>query len=86
MECPYCNKNAGRMTIHHHMVESHRDEIDIDIENRLFRYGCPECEIEAEVEPGTGVEDAEDIEKFQREITMMMFDKLLNHLESNHGY
>lgn len=84
MECPYCNYGAHRMKLHKHLLDTHGEKVSPDGRNYVF--SCPECGNETTVEPGTGEEPQDVLEKFNKEIRMMAFDRLLDHLEKEHGY
>ncbi|MDY6779286.1 MAG: hypothetical protein SV760_01815 [Halobacteria archaeon] len=85
MDCPYCDVTGSRMRIHHHLMDEHPDAVENTDEPGIYSYSCPECGHTTEVEAGTGNED-EGTDDFSNEVTMLAFDKLLDHLEKEHGY
>lgn len=72
------------MSVHQHMLDSHGDELSREGRNYVFH--CPECSQETTIEPGSGAEPDELVEKYGNEVTMIAFDRLLDHLENEHGY
>jgi predicted RNA-binding Zn-ribbon protein involved in translation (DUF1610 family) len=83
-DCPYCDESGSRMAVHHHLLESH-DEV-FEQRDGALTYACPECGDESVVEPGTAPEESDPVERFGRELKMLAFDALLDHLEQEHGY
>jgi hypothetical protein len=89
MRCPLCSFDADRGSVHGHLVEEHSDAVEMwtDAESGKMRYavGCPLCDErhEARVKPRSS--DPEFLQTFAREIRMVAFDMLLNHVEASHS-
>jgi hypothetical protein len=89
MRCPLCDFEAGRGEVHAHLVGAHPDAVEtwrIGASRMRYRVSCPVCgaEHEARVKPRS--HDPDFLETFSREIRMVAFDMLLNHLEAEHPH
>ncbi|MHB8657615.1 MAG: hypothetical protein ACYC91_06625 [Solirubrobacteraceae bacterium] len=87
--CPLCRgEQASRQALHAHLVEAHPSGVEMWNEpatgKMRYRVSCPHCEQahEARVKPRSL--DPEFLEQFAREIRLVAFDMLLNHLEAEH--
>ena len=76
MDCPYCDTSASRMSLHHHLVDEHTDEIELD--GATCRLKNPEGE---DIEATVDTADDETVERFSNEVSMLVFDRLLDSLE-----
>ncbi|MDY6776217.1 MAG: hypothetical protein SV253_09145 [Halobacteria archaeon] len=85
MECPYCDLEAIRMRVHRHLLEEHDflSERAGD-DGGGYEFDCPDCGETAVIEPG-GLGGEEEAQKFDNEMRMMAVDRLLNHLQEEHG-
>jgi len=83
MECPYCDLSASRMRLHSHVVEEHGGVLERD--GTTYTLSCPSegCAETLTMGAGTSTEDA--LEGFGNEVRMLAFDRLLDHLEEEHG-
>lgn len=84
MDCPYCGYSAPRISLHQHMLDNHGDQLRK--EGRNYVFSCPECGKKTTIEPGSGAEPDELVEKYGTEVRMIALDRLLDHLENEHGY
>jgi hypothetical protein len=88
MRCPLCSFSGGRGEVHGHLVEAHADAVEMWTEaasgKMRYQVECPLCgdAHEARVKPRSS--DPRFLETFGREIRMVAFDMLLNHLEAAH--
>lgn len=87
--CPFCEYRDARSAVHAHLVEDHPEAVEMWTDaasgKRRYRVVCPLCEAahEAQVKPRS--HDREFLATFSREIRMVAFDMLLNHLEAEHA-
>lgn len=87
--CPFCDERGARREVHLHMVEEHPERVeswtDARRERMRYRIECPTCGegYEHSVKPRS--HDAAFLDTFAREIRMVAFDMLLNHIEVEHG-
>ena len=88
MRCPLCEFEASRGAIHAHLADDHPDGVEMWTDARSgkmrYRVACPVCEdpYEATVKPRS--HDPEFLSTFAREIRLVAFDMLINHLEAEH--
>lgn len=88
-ECPYCAFAASRTEVHAHMVDEHPDRVETWTDARRgrmhYHVECPDCgdAYEHRVKPRSS--DPDFLKRFAREISMVAFDMLLNHVEAAHG-
>ncbi len=89
MRCPLCAYDAVRGEVHRHLADDHPEAVEMWTEavsgKMRYRVQCPLCEEahEARVKPRS--HDPEFLTTFSREIRLVAFDMLLNHLEAEHG-
>lgn len=86
MACPWCQFVATPRALHAHLGEQHATEVRFEQRGTNYWYGitCPRC--------GDGYEhlikprsrDPAFVEEFQREIRLVAFDMLVNHLIAEH--
>lgn len=87
--CPLCEYEGTRTAVHAHLVDVHAAAVlvwtDAATGKRRYRIACPLCEAahEAQVKPRS--QDPGFLKTFSREIRMVAFDMLLNHLEAEHS-
>jgi len=82
MDCPYCDASAPRMSLHDHLVDEHSDEVERD--GATCRLPDPTGDgddIEATVETG----DDETVDRFSKEVAILVFDRLLDRLGEERG-
>ena len=88
MRCPLCALDGPRDVVHGHLVQAHPDAVEtwtIGAGRMRYRIVCPRCGAahEARVKPRS--RDREFLETFSREIRMVAFDMLINHIEAEHA-
>ncbi|MDZ7687253.1 MAG: hypothetical protein U5J64_00780 [Halobacteriales archaeon] len=71
------------MRLHQHLVDEHTDAVvrkrgDVRPRNRVW---TPKRSTSIAVRAEAGIEDDETLERFSNEVTMLVFDKLLNRVE-----
>lgn len=87
MNCPWCPFAGPPRSLHAHLAEAHPEEVVFgEKKGRAFySVSCPVC--------GSGYEhaikprsrDADFIEEYEREIRLVGFDMLVNHLIAEHA-
>ncbi len=89
MKCPYCDMEDHRRKLHIHLVEDHAEMVFTDLEKdraRMFyRIGCPQCTVKFEKTVKPRWKDPGFLQEFEKEIKLVAFDMLLNHIEGNHS-
>ena len=89
MRCPLCPYAGGRGEVHRHLTEDHPDAVETWTESAggkmRYRVECPVCgqAHEARVKPRS--HDPAFLETFAREIRLVAFDMMLNHVEAEHA-
>ena len=89
--CPFCELDAPRAEVHAHMVAEHGDRAEAWRDARSgrmrHRIQCPLCgdAYERSVKPRLHGAGGSFLEEFAREIRMVGFDQLLNHLQAEHA-
>ena len=89
MRCPLCEFSGRRSEVHGHLVDAHEQAVEMwtDAASGKMHYQvtCPLCEDshEARVKPRST--DPRFLEMFAREVRLVAFDMLLNHLEASHA-
>ncbi len=87
MTCPWCPLKAQPRALHAHLSEVHADEVRF-VERQGARYyaiECPVCHAAYEHQVNPHLRDPGFLEEFRREIRMVAFDMLVNHLLAEHG-
>ncbi|WP_249012112.1 hypothetical protein [Conexibacter sp. DBS9H8] len=87
MRCPFCPFTGARGDVHAHLVSEHADGVEIwaiSDSRRRYLVTCPVCGAahEARVKPRS--KDPDFLETFAREIRMVAYDMLLNHVTVEH--
>lgn len=89
MKCPYCDLAEQRRKVHVHLVENHSNRLETgretDRERMFYRIGCPQCDVKIERTIKPRSKDPGFLEEFEREIRLVAFDMLLNHIELAHA-
>lgn len=91
MNCPYCMVPGTRMETHAHLGRDHPDLVRMFREDdkyglRLkFALDCPFCDEGLERVANPRGRDADFLEEFRREISLVAFDLLLYHLQASHA-
>lgn len=88
-DCPFCPHRGSREEVHLHLVDGHADRVEAwteaDSGHMHYRVACPHCgdAYEHRIKPRS--HDPSFLGAFAREIRMVGFDMLLNHVEAAHG-
>jgi hypothetical protein len=88
MRCPLCEYESTRAGVHSHLTDEHPAAVETWTQatsgKMRYRVTCPVCRSahEATVKPRS--HDPAFLTIFGREIRLVAFDMLLNHLEAEH--
>jgi hypothetical protein len=87
MRCPYCDLDTSYRELHAHLAEEHIEHVELEVrkERRFYRISCPQCEEYHEQEIKPRYRDPGFLEEYKREIALVGFDMLINHLMAEHG-
>ena len=87
MNCPWCSFESSPRGLHAHLAEVHPDRVVLRQEQgrTLYAVACPVCgdEYERAIKPRSL--DPAFLEEHEREIRLVGFDMLVNHLIAEHG-
>lgn len=87
MNCPWCAFEGPPRGLHAHLAETHSEGVAFtEKQGRVFySVSCPICGsgYEHAVKPRS--RDATFLEEYRREIRLVGFDMLVNHLIAEHG-
>ncbi len=86
MICPFCDHNASPRSLHAHLIEQHPDQVRVDDSdaNRKYVITCPVCGSVYSQPIKPRLRDSGFLEEFDREIRLVAFDMLVNHLIAEH--
>lgn len=86
MTCPWCDFDGGPRALHAHLGEEHPEQVVFETrgDSRWYGVTCPVCldSYEHIVKPRS--RDPGFVAEFQREIRLVAFDMLVNHLLAEH--
>lgn len=86
MRCPWCDREGPPRALHAHLAERHPEEVRVEERLRMPFYVvvCPLCgqDHRAPIKPRG--RDPAFLEEFRREIALVAFDMLVNHLLAEH--
>ncbi len=87
MRCPWCAFEGPPRALHAHLAEAHPNEVRFEerIGRAFYAIECPVCHeaYEAQIKPRS--RDPAFMEEYRREIRLVGFDMLINHLMGEHG-
>ncbi len=87
MECPWCEFSGAPRALHAHFGTAHPEGVRFETRGarNVYVVECPICHAgyDQTIKPGT--QDPTFLEEFQREIRLVGFDMLVNHLLATHG-
>ena len=86
MSCPWCPVTAAPRALHAHLSEEHADKVRFEERRgaRFYAVECPVCYAGYEHQIKPRLRDPAFMEQFRREIRMVAFDMLVNHLLAEH--
>lgn len=86
MDCPFCDLDAPPRALHAHLLDRHGDRVTVENgeTRRTYRVECPACGAEYTQPIKPRLRDAGFVQEFDREIRLVAFDMLVNHLMAEH--
>ncbi len=87
VRCPWCDFDGGLRPLHAHLADRHPDQVRFEQRaggtRQVYAVACPVCDAgyEQTIKPG---HDAGFVDEYRREIRLVAFDMLLNHLVGEH--
>lgn len=87
MTCPWCEFSGGPRALQAHLTEVHPDGVTFGERpggTRFYAITCPVCDVSYDQRIKPRSQDAGFIDEFQREIRLVAFDMLVNHLVAEH--
>jgi hypothetical protein len=86
LRCPWCPVEGSLRALHAHLGADHPDQVRFETRGRLSVYAitCPVCGEGYDQAIKPRLDDPEFLEEYQREIRLVAFDMLLNHLVGEH--
>ncbi len=86
MICPYCDLDASPRALHAHFADAHPEKIEVTqtATERSYDVVCPICGDGYSQPIKPRLFDPAFLEEFDREIRLVAFDMLLNHLLAEH--
>lgn len=86
MRCPWCPTEAAPRALHAHLSDVHADAVQFGQRagRHYYTVECPECHADYEQQVKPRMADERFVDEFRREIRMVAFDMLVNHLLVEH--
>lgn len=86
MKCPWCDFEGSPRELHAHLSQSHMERVEIDERKgrRYYKISCPVCDSSYEKEIKPRYWDPGFLEEYRKEISLVGFDMLINHLMAEH--
>ncbi len=86
MDCPYCDVELGIRALHAHLADSHADRVTSEpfLDSVAYVVTCPECGESYRRQMRKSAKDSEFVTEFERDIRLVAFDMLINHLLAEH--
>lgn len=86
MKCPWCELETSPRSLHAHLADEHSDRVELkeDRGRTLYSIACPICgdSYERAIKPRSL--DPSFLDEHEREIRLVGFDMLVNHLIAEH--
>jgi hypothetical protein len=87
VNCPWCSWASPPRALHAHLAEAHPE--GVKFEERAGRHAyvvtCPRCQARHVQAIKPGADDPDFLVDYEREIRLVGFDMLVNHLLAEHG-
>lgn len=87
MTCPFCEVEAPVRELHAHLGTDHATEIRTEElgERTVYVVTCPYCSDQYRQPIRKGAADPGFLVEFERQIRLVAFDMLINHVLAEHG-
>ncbi|MDA8393258.1 MAG: hypothetical protein M0Z87_10805 [Actinomycetota bacterium] len=86
MNCPWCAFQGTPRGLHAHLAEAHPEGVRFETRGnrRVYVVECPICHSGYDQAIKPGLDDPEFLVEFEREIRLVGFDMMVNHLLGEH--
>jgi peptide subunit release factor 1 (eRF1) len=86
VNCPWCAHESGPRALHAHLHDEHADKVVVtdDESGRNYQIECPQCGAGYTQPIKPRLRDSGFVDEFEREIRLVAFDMLINHLVAEH--
>jgi hypothetical protein len=86
MRCPYCEVETSIRALHAHLADDHAQEVKSEpyLDYTAYVVTCPTCGESYRRQMRKSAKDAEFVTEFDRDIRLVAFDMLINHLLVEH--
>lgn len=87
MSCPWCDFTGGPRALQAHLTEQHPQGVTFGERangTRFYEITCPVCDVSYDQRIKPRSQDAGFLDEYQREIRLVAFDMLVNHLVAEH--
>ncbi|HSG14291.1 MAG TPA: hypothetical protein VLA22_10520 [Gaiellaceae bacterium] len=86
MRCPWCEFDGPPRSLHGHLADVHPEHVRFEEGSRGLVYAieCPTCGAGYEKAIKPRSRDPAFIEEYEREVRLVGFDMLINHLLAEH--
>lgn len=87
MRCPWCGFDGPPRSLHGHLADAHPEQVRFEDGRRGMVYAieCPICQAGYEKAIKPRSRDPAFIQEYEREVRLVGFDMLINHLLAEHG-
>lgn len=87
MTCPWCEFDGGPRALQAHLTEDHPEGVTFGQRSngtRFYEITCPICNVSYDQRIKPRSQDPGFLDEFQREIRLVAFDMMVNHLVAEH--
>ncbi len=87
LTCPWCAFSGGPRALQAHLTEEHPEGVTFGERangTRFYEITCPVCSVSYDQRIKPRSQDPGFLDEFQREIRLVAFDMLVNHLVAEH--
>ena len=86
MRCPWCDLEGAPRALHAHLADEHADAVRFEerANGPTYAIECPTCGSAYEQRIKPGGRDPAFVDEHDREIRLVAFDMLVNHLIAEH--
>jgi uncharacterized Zn-finger protein len=87
VKCPFCGVDKPIRDLHAHLANDHAGEITTEEvgERTAYTVTCPYCSERYRQPMKKSAKDPDFLAEYQRQIHLVAFDMLINHVLAEHG-
>jgi hypothetical protein len=87
VRCPWCDFDESPRALHGHLGEVHPEQVRFEekMGRSFYAIECPDCGAGYEQQIKPRGRDPGFVDEFSRQIRLVAFDMLVNHLMAEHG-